>query len=53
MIAKNATVAIDENQMGTMIEQIINENTKAFEDYKGGKLTTLAFFVGQLMKGTK
>lgn len=50
---------IDINQVGGEsirrrdIHELIDENEKAFEDYKGWKTTTKAFFVWLLMKKTK
>jgi aspartyl-tRNA(Asn)/glutamyl-tRNA(Gln) amidotransferase subunit B len=35
------------------IKEVISNNTKAVNDYKGGKETTLGFLVGQVMQATK
>lgn len=36
-----------------LIDRIIMDNKSAVEEYKGGKLTTLEYLVGQCMKATK
>ncbi len=36
-----------------IIDQVIAANPKQVEQYRGGKKTVLAFFVGQVMKATK
>ena len=33
-----------------MIDQVLKENPKMVDDYKGGKDKLLGFFVGQVMK---
>lgn len=43
----------DEGELAKVIEEIIKNNPKQVEQYKGGKTTVLAFFVGQVMKATK
>ncbi len=47
------SATIDEKDILSIIDTIIQDNPKALEDYKWGKLTTIAFFVWQLMKVTK
>lgn len=44
------TPAIDSNELEAMAKQILEENPSIVEQYKGGKTTTIGFFVGQLMK---
>jgi aspartyl-tRNA(Asn)/glutamyl-tRNA(Gln) amidotransferase subunit B len=41
------------NNLDGVVKEVIRENTKAVEDYKGGKQTTLGFLVGQVMQATK
>jgi len=36
-----------------VIDEIIAANLKQVEQYRGGKTTVLAFFVGQVMKATR
>ena len=36
-----------------MIDEIITANTKQVEQYRGGKKTVAAFFVGQVMRLSK
>ncbi|MFH1542606.1 MAG: Asp-tRNA(Asn)/Glu-tRNA(Gln) amidotransferase GatCAB subunit B, partial [bacterium] len=43
----------DEGELIKTIQEVIKNNPKQVEQYKGGKTTVLAFFVGQLMKATK
>ncbi|GAC1656015.1 MAG: Asp-tRNA(Asn)/Glu-tRNA(Gln) amidotransferase subunit GatB [Acidobacteriaceae bacterium] len=43
----------DASALEPIIQQIIAANPKQLEQYKGGKKTVLAFFVGQMMKATK
>ena len=43
----------DEEQLKSMVLEIINANPKAVEDYKKGKSNAVGFLVGQLMKETK
>ena len=43
----------DTGALEKIIEQVIAANPKQVEQYKGGKTTVLAFFVGQVMKATR
>ncbi len=43
----------DTGALGKIADDIIAANPKQVEQYKSGKTTVLAFFVGQLMKATK
>ncbi|OGC22978.1 aspartyl/glutamyl-tRNA amidotransferase subunit B [candidate division WOR-1 bacterium RIFOXYB2_FULL_42_35] len=43
----------DEGELVKIIRDVIKNNPKQLEQYKGGKTTVLAFFVGQTMKATK
>jgi aspartyl-tRNA(Asn)/glutamyl-tRNA(Gln) amidotransferase subunit B len=36
-----------------MIDQVIAENPKQVDQYRGGKKTLVGFFVGQVMKASK
>jgi aspartyl-tRNA(Asn)/glutamyl-tRNA(Gln) amidotransferase subunit B len=53
VVASFESNKVDMLQIQEMIEQIITDNTKAVSDYQWWKTTTIAFFVGQLMKATK
>jgi len=44
--------AIDGNEIEAFAKQILKENASTVEQYKGGKTTTMGFFIGQLMKKT-
>ena len=44
--------AIDTDSINSIIDTILLENPSIVEQYKGGKTTTLWFFVGQVMKKT-
>jgi aspartyl-tRNA(Asn)/glutamyl-tRNA(Gln) amidotransferase subunit B len=41
------------NNLDEIVREVIQKNTKAVEDYKGGKQATLGFLVGQVMQATK
>jgi aspartyl-tRNA(Asn)/glutamyl-tRNA(Gln) amidotransferase subunit B len=43
----------DEGALGKAIDEAIAANPKQVEQYRGGKTTVLAFFVGQVMKATR
>ncbi|MBV9671163.1 MAG: Asp-tRNA(Asn)/Glu-tRNA(Gln) amidotransferase subunit GatB [Acidobacteriales bacterium] len=43
----------DASALDPIIREVIEKNPKQVEQYKGGKKTVLAFFVGQVMKLTK
>jgi aspartyl-tRNA(Asn)/glutamyl-tRNA(Gln) amidotransferase subunit B len=43
----------DEGALSKIVEQIVAANPKQHEQYRGGKTTVLAFFVGQVMKATR
>jgi aspartyl-tRNA(Asn)/glutamyl-tRNA(Gln) amidotransferase subunit B len=54
MVAESGLTQIsDESKLVKVIEEIIKNNPKQVEQYRGGKTTVLAFFVGQVMKATK
>ena len=40
----------DENEIIKMIDTVIKENQKMFEEYRSGKDKLFGFFVGQVMK---
>lgn len=43
---------MDESEVEKIVQEIIKENPTIVEQYKGGKTTTIGFFVGQVMKKT-
>jgi aspartyl-tRNA(Asn)/glutamyl-tRNA(Gln) amidotransferase subunit B len=49
---ENAQIS-DTNELGKIIDDIINSNPKQVEQYKGGKDRLFDFFVGQVMKNTR
>jgi len=54
VIAESGMTQIsNEDELKKIIEDIIKNNPKQVEQYKGGKTTLVAFFVGQAMKATK
>jgi len=50
---KNLTEIIDESEIETIIEKVINDNQKAVNDFKQGKKESFQFLVGQIMAKTK
>lgn len=50
--ADNAQIS-DENELTTIIDNIVNNNGNMVEQYKNGKSNLFEFFVGQVMKETK
>ncbi|HMS91706.1 MAG TPA: Asp-tRNA(Asn)/Glu-tRNA(Gln) amidotransferase subunit GatB [Candidatus Absconditabacterales bacterium] len=46
------TPTMDSDEITILAKQILEENTTIVEQYKGGKTTTIGFFIGQLMKKT-
>ena len=45
--------AIDSSELETLAQQVLDENPKIVEQFKGGKESIIGFFVGQLMKKTQ
>ncbi|MCD8156945.1 MAG: Asp-tRNA(Asn)/Glu-tRNA(Gln) amidotransferase subunit GatB [Clostridiales bacterium] len=45
--------ANDESALRSAVEQVLAENPKSVEDYKGGKKKAMGFLVGQTMKAMK
>jgi aspartyl-tRNA(Asn)/glutamyl-tRNA(Gln) amidotransferase subunit B len=43
----------DEDALARIVDEAIAANPKQLEQYRGGKTTVLAFFVGQVMKATR
>ena len=43
----------DEGALGKIIDEVIAANPKQVEQYRGGKTTVIAFFVGQVMKASR
>jgi len=43
---------MDDNEIELMAKKVLEENPTIVEQYKGGKTTTIGFFIGQLMKKT-
>jgi aspartyl-tRNA(Asn)/glutamyl-tRNA(Gln) amidotransferase subunit B len=43
----------DSGELEKIVDEIIAKNPKQVEQYRGGKTTVLAFFVGQVMKATR
>ncbi|HEC31693.1 MAG TPA: Asp-tRNA(Asn)/Glu-tRNA(Gln) amidotransferase GatCAB subunit B, partial [Deltaproteobacteria bacterium] len=43
----------DKGEIAKVIDEVLSENPKQVEEYKGGKTKLLGFFVGQVMKKTQ
>lgn len=41
---------LSQNELATLVDEVIRENTKAVDDYKKGKTQALGFLIGQLQK---
>ena len=53
VLEKGLTQITDEGKIEPIIKEIIEENPREVERYRGGDSKLLAFFVGQVMKATK
>ena len=51
--SKQQVVKMDEKELEEIIKRIITFNPKAVSDYKSGKLQSLMFLLGQVMRETK
>lgn len=51
--AKGLVQLSDTNELATMIDDMLAENTTQAEDFKNGNQKIMAFFVGQMMKKTQ
>ncbi len=47
------TPAIDNNELTTIIQEVIDNNPAIVQQYKDGKTSVIGFFVGQVMKATE
>ena len=52
-ISKDNTQLSDSNELESIIDNILNNNTSQVEAYKNGKTNLFDYFVGQVMKETK
>ena len=43
---------MDQNELESIVDTVLQENASIVEQYKWGKTTTMGFFVGQVMKKT-
>jgi len=50
---EKSEVMSDQNELKEIIEKVIAENQKAYEDYKNGNENSIQFLVGQVMRQTK
>jgi len=50
---KNLAQISDSSALNAIVEEVISNNQKSIEDYKGGKTNALGFLVGQCMKASK
>ncbi|HRX64003.1 MAG TPA: Asp-tRNA(Asn)/Glu-tRNA(Gln) amidotransferase subunit GatB [Candidatus Absconditabacterales bacterium] len=47
------TPAVDSGELEGIVKKVLDENPSIVEQYKGGKTSTIGFFVGQVMKKTQ
>ena len=47
------SIISDSSQLASVIDEILNKNKKAVEDFKKGKKESLGFLIGQVMQKTK
>ena len=52
-ISKDNVQLSDSNELESIIDNILNNNTSQVEAYKNGKTNLFDYFVGQVMKETK
>ncbi|HOJ31647.1 MAG TPA: Asp-tRNA(Asn)/Glu-tRNA(Gln) amidotransferase GatCAB subunit B, partial [bacterium] len=50
---KNLIQITDTEEIGSIIQEILNEHPQAINDYRAGKVQALGFLVGQVMKKSK
>lgn len=50
---EKSEVMSDQNELKEIIEKVIAENQKAYDDYKNGNENSIQFLVGQVMRQTK
>lgn len=49
---RNLIQIVDENFLNKFVEQVINENKKAIQDFKKGKTQVIGFLIGQVIRKT-
>ncbi len=50
IVQTSQVASIADDELATIITDVIKENEQAVADYKGGKLTTIMFLVGMVMR---
>jgi len=50
ILSSKQTDTVDDNKLQEIIKKVIDDNSKAVGDYKGGKENTLMFLVGQVIR---
>ncbi len=50
---KNLAQISDSSALSAIVEEVVKNNQKSIDDYKGGKSNALGFLVGQCMKASK
>lgn len=50
---KNLAQISDASALNAIVEEVIKNNQKSIDDYRGGKTNALGFLVGQCMKASK
>lgn len=53
IVKKYNMQVLDDNLIDALVEEVINENSKAIEDYHKGRTNMLDYLVGQVMKKSK
>ena len=53
IILAKQTVSISDDDLEKIFNKVLNENTKAVEDFKSGKTNAIMFLIGQIMKEAK
>jgi len=50
---ENLMIECDDDVLEKVVNEVIEKNQKAFNDYKAGNKSSMNFLVGQIMKGTR
>ena len=53
ILAQTLTQISDTGEIEEIVSQVVDANPKAVADYRGGKVQSLTFLVGQVMRATK
>ena len=50
---KGLSQITDTDEISTVVDEVMNQNPQAVEDFRSGKAQALGFLVGQVMKATR